>query len=144
MKFTTCLLLSFFLSNIGYCQNTDSIKKDISKVLSDQQLAWNRGDLVSFMNGYWKSDSLTFVGSRGLTYGWESTLKNYKSAYPDKAAMGQLNFEIIKFDLLSSDAAIMIGRYTLIRVKDKPTGLFTLIWKKINGQWVITSDQTCG
>jgi hypothetical protein len=144
MKFTICLLLSFFMSYVGYSQSTESIKNNISKVLSDQQVAWNRGDLESFMAGYWKSDSLTFVGSRGLTYGWESTLKNYKATYPDKGAMGQLNFEIIKFDLLSSDAAVMIGRYTLIRAKDKPTGLFTLIWKKINGQWVITSDQTCG
>lgn len=76
--------------------------------------------------------------------GWQKTLDNYKKSYPDKATMGKLSLEIIKLDILSTEAAIMIGRFTLLREKDKPTGLFTLIWKKIDGKWLITSDQTCG
>ncbi len=116
----------------------------ITTVLHKQQAAWNQGDIDSFMEGYWKSDSLTFIGRNGLTYGWQNTLENYKKSYPDKTSMGQLEFEIIKIDLLSPEAAIMVGRYTLVRDKDRPSGLFTLVWKKINTQWLITSDQTCG
>ena len=125
-------------------QDHNLIGKEIKKVLSAQQNAWNEGNIEVFMQGYWPSDSLTFIGSKGLTYGWKKTLDNYKKSYPDKATMGKLQFDILKLDILSADAAILIGRYTLIREKDQPTGLFTLVWKKIDGKWVIVSDQTCG
>jgi hypothetical protein len=125
-------------------QDDNLIEKEIKKVLSAQQNAWNEGNIEVFMQGYWPSDSLTFIGSKGLTYGWKKTLDNYKKSYPDKATMGKLQFDILKLDILSADAAILIGRYTLIREKDQPTGLFTLVWKKIDGKWVIVSDQTCG
>jgi hypothetical protein len=37
-------------------------------------LAWNRGDLSKrFMDTYWKSDSLMFIGKSGVTYGWQNT-----------------------------------------------------------------------
>lgn len=125
-------------------QDDNLIGKEIKKVLSAQQKAWNEGNIEVFMQGYWPSDSLTFIGSKGLTYGWKKTLDNYKKSYPDKTTMGKLQFDILKLDILSADAAILIGRYTLIREKDQPTGLFTLVWKKIDGKWVIISDQTCG
>jgi hypothetical protein len=137
-------LVLFGYTNIQAQSINNSITKEITKVLLDQQNAWNAGNIDVFMQGYWQSDSLTFIGSKGLTYGWQKTLKNYKKGYPDLATMGQLSFEIIKIDILSDAAAIMIGRYTLTRAKDQPTGLFTLIWKKINGRWLIVSDQTCG
>ena len=112
-------------------------------VLQTQQVAWNNGNIEAFMEGYWKSDSLSFSGSNGRTLGWQKTLARYKSSYPDKDAMGQLAFEVLDLDLLGPESAVMLGRYTLIRVKDRPTGLFTLIWRKINGKWVIVSDHTC-
>ena len=125
-------------------QDDNLIGKEIKKVLSAQQNAWNEGNIEVFMQGYWPSDSLTFIGSKGLTYGWKKTMDNYKKSYPDKATMGKLQFDILKLDILSANAAILIGRYTLIREKDQPTGLFTLVWKMIDGKWVIVSDQTCG
>jgi hypothetical protein len=36
----------------------------IRKVLDDQIKAWNRGDLEQYMSGYWKSDSLRFIGKK--------------------------------------------------------------------------------
>ena len=32
-----------------------------------QQIAWPKHDLEGFMQGYWKSDSLKFYGSNGVT-----------------------------------------------------------------------------
>ncbi|MFZ1750397.1 MAG: nuclear transport factor 2 family protein [Saprospiraceae bacterium] len=115
----------------------------ITSILEAQRIAWNNGDIETFMGSYWKSDSLTFIGSTGLKNGWQSTLDNYKIRYPDREAMGILNFEIIRLDIMNGTSAMMIGRYTLVRSSDTPTGLFTLIWKKINNQWVIVSDHTC-
>lgn len=138
------IIATFICLNTLNGQSLTKITSDIKTVLDDQQYAWNAGNIDEFMLGYWQSDSLTFIGSKGLTYGWQKTLETYKKSYPDKATMGQLHFEVLKLDVLSDEAAIMIGRYTLIREQDQPTGLFTLVWKLINGKWVIVSDQTCG
>lgn len=134
-----------FLIACGTTQKPKDLnwRTGIMDVLQTQQVAWNNGNIEAFMEGYWKSDSLSFSGSNGRTLGWQKTLARYKSSYPDKDAMGQLAFEVLDLDLLGPESAVMLGRYTLIRVKDRPTGLFTLIWRKINGKWVIVSDHTC-
>jgi ketosteroid isomerase-like protein len=107
-----------------------------------QQTAWNNGDIEGFMQGYWKSDSLTFVGKAAPVYGWQTTLDRYKKAYPDKSAMGTLTFTIIKVELLDADNAFMLGAWNLKREKDAPGGYFTLWFRKINGKWKIVVDHT--
>lgn len=123
-------------------QTEDLDKIAILDVMNMQEESWNKGDIDGFMEGYWKSDSLRFIGSRGLTYGWNNTLANYKKAYPDNAAMGKLEFEILHLDKIASDVYFMVGKYTLIRAADKPSGYFNLLWRKIDGKWVIVSDMT--
>jgi len=119
-------------------------QENIKKILYAQQKAWNNGDLNKFMQGYHNSTELTFIGSKGVTYGWIQTLENYTKSYPDRATMGELKFDILELNRLSSDSYHMIGKYTLIRKDDEPFGYFTLIWKKISGQWLIISDHTSG
>ncbi|MBU0695740.1 MAG: DUF4440 domain-containing protein, partial [Bacteroidetes bacterium] len=58
--FTTLLLISFAVF---------SQEKEIRNLLETQRQDWNRGDIPAFMRGYWKSDSLMFVGKNGPTYG---------------------------------------------------------------------------
>ncbi len=154
MKISTGILLFLLISIFNSsCKKVKSVKPEVNKememnkitdILMEQKDDWNANNIEAFMEAYWNSGELTFIGSRGMTKGWQQTLDNYKESYPDAAAMGKLNFEVIELDLIGSDDAIMIGRYTLIREKDTPTGLFTLRWKKINGEWKIISDQTCG
>ncbi len=114
----------------------------IVNTLDKQRECWNKGDLECYMQGYWKSDDLRFIGKSGITYGWERTLKIYKKAYPDKEAMGKLIFHVISLDRLSSTSAYMIGSWELKRKKDNPSGYFTLLWEKKNGKWVITADHS--
>lgn len=124
--------------------NSSDAKQSIEKVLYDQQASWNKGDIDAFMKGYWNSPQLTFIGRSGVNKGWQTTLENYKKGYPDKETMGSLSFEVVQLDSLSNEVYRMIGKYTLERKEDKPSGIFTLIWQFKNGQWLITSDQTCG
>lgn len=114
----------------------------IRQVMHTQQEAWNRADIETFMEGYWKSDSLKFIGRNGITYGWQTTLDNYKKSYPTPDAMGKLTFTILTLDILSETSAFMIGRWHLKRATDEPGGHFTLLWRKINGKWVIIADHT--
>ena len=116
----------------------------IAAVMDMQEQAWSDGDVDQFMEGYWQSEKLSFVGSRGPSYGWKTTLENYRKGYPDKAAMGKLSFEVLRLTPISPDAYYMIGKYTLVREADEPSGYFTLVWRKIDGQWLITDDHTSG
>ena len=117
-------------------------REAILNVLHTQELAWNKGDVEAFMQGYWKSDSLLFVGSTAPTKGWQATLDRYKRSYPDQAAMGQLTFTIMKVELLDATNAVVLGGWRLKREKDSPGGYFTLWFRKINGEWKIVVDHT--
>ena len=136
-KLTLSILL---LITSVFCLAQD--KQDILKVLHTQQLAWNRGDIDDFMQGYWKSDSLLFVGKEAPTYGWQTTLDNYKKGYPDKAAMGQLDFDILKVQLLNKTNAFVLGAWHLKRDQDAPEGYFTLLLRKIKGEWKVVADHS--
>lgn len=118
--------------------------KPIDKVVGNmkiQELAWNNADIAGFMKYYWKSDSLKFIGSKGITYGWQKTYDNYVKGYPTKEAMGILTFTIKEATQLSETSIYVIGAWEL--KKEKPAGgYFTLLWKRIDGNWVIVADHT--
>ncbi len=107
-----------------------------------QETCWNRADIACFMEYYWKSDSLTFTGSSGIHRGWQATYDRYVRSYPDAATMGQLTFAILELNALAPDAAQMIGKWDLRREMGDIGGYFTLIWRKIDGRWLIVSDHT--
>ena len=141
MKKLVSLLFTLFFFSYSYSQlNPD--ERAIRDVLSRQQECWNAGDLECFMEGYWKSDQLVFIGSSGVTYGWQKTLDNYKKNYPDKKAMGQLTFELIIVEPLSDDFWTVIGKWSLKRDNDNPNGHFSLIFRRLGDEWVIVSDHS--
>ena len=72
----------------------------------------------------------------------KQTLANYKKNYPDKETMGKLVFTIIKKEKLGNENYLVIGKWHITRSKDEVGGHFSLVWKKISGQWVIISDHT--
>ena len=114
----------------------------IRKTLDDQTAAWNRGDIESFMKGYWENDSLMFIGKSGVTYGWSNTLNNYKKGYPDTAAMGQLIFTLLQVKKLSKKYYHVTGKWYLKRSIGDVSGHYTLVFRKINGRWMIISDHS--
>lgn len=135
-------LIVFFTTLLCYCSSFAQDKEAVLKVLEDQRQAWNSGDIDSYMQGYWKSDSLVFVGKAAPIYGWQGTLDRYKKAYPGKAAMGVLTFDIIQVKILDNNNAFVLGGWHLKREKDAPGGYFTLWFRKINGEWKIVCDHT--
>jgi len=52
------------------------IAVEITKVMTDQSTAWNKGDIDGFMAGYWKSEKLTFISGTEVTRGWQPTLED--------------------------------------------------------------------
>lgn len=120
-------------------------EQEIFAILERQVSDWNNGDITSFMNGYWESDSLMFVGKTGITYGYKQTYEGYLKRYPDRAAMGTLKFTFLNFSFPGPGVAFVVGKFALTRPeKGNLEGHYTLLWKKIKGKWVIVCDHTSG
>lgn len=134
-------IVSTFLLVIGCSAFSQTNIQTVNTLMQQQESAWNKGDIPAFMEHYWKNDSLMFIGSKGVTYGWQKTLGNYLKSYPTKEAMGKLTFTLIHSEQLSEQSIYIIGKWQL--QKEKPAGgHFTLLWKKINNRWVIVADHT--
>jgi beta-aspartyl-peptidase (threonine type) len=118
------------------------IRSDIRTVMDDQAAAWNRGDIDGFMRGYWNSPDLVFVSGANVTRGWQPTLDRYKKSYDSREKMGTLTFSDLEIDVVSNDAAVVLGSWSLARAKDQPGGKFTLIFRKFKGGWRIVHDHT--
>jgi len=114
----------------------------ISKNLFIQRDCWNKGDIDCFMETYWKSDSLKFIGKDGITYGWDATNERYKKRYPDKSHLGTLSFEVLEMESLGPNMMMLVGSWGLKREMGDVGGHFTLIWKRMFGAWVIVTDHT--
>ena len=118
------------------------IEDAIMRVLNDQVAAWNDGNIEGFMEGYWKSPKLRFVSGNNVSEGWQAAYDRYKIGYDSREKMGTLSFSELEITVLNKKAAFVKGRFTLERISDKPTGLFTLVFRKIDGNWKIVHDHT--
>lgn len=139
--FTILGLLMFTLSHAQDVVANDKLA--ILKVMKQQEIAWSQHDLEGFMQGYWKSDSLKFYGSRGLTQGWDQTLANYKKGYPTAEDSGTLSFTIDDMTKIEEGSYWVMGQYHLKRAKGDANGVFFIVFKKIDGEWKIVADMSC-
>ncbi len=127
---------------ISFASQAQKAEKQILLVLDSQSACWNRGDIEGFMQGYWHNDSLKFIGKNGLRCGWQQTLDAYKKGYPDKAAMGRLKFGIINIGAVAKGLYQVVGTWQVNSTKGDLKGVFSLLFKKIDGKWVIIMDHT--
>lgn len=128
------------LPYITYAQQAD--EKAVLNILHQQTVSWNKGDIESFMKGYWNNDSLMFIGKSGVTYGYMNTMNNYKRNYSDTTKMGKLSFDILHVKRLSPDYYFVVGKYALKRTIGDLSGHYTLIFRRINNRWLIISDHS--
>ncbi len=134
------LTLIFIFSTNVFAQNPD--ENMIKAAMAEQLNAWNAGDIDRYMETYWHSDSLMFIGKNGPTYGFDKTKANYKKGYPDTVAMGKLDFEIISMKRLSVMYYSVVGKWHLKRSIGDVGGAFTLLFRKIKKKWVIIQDHS--
>ena len=132
--FVTCLF------HTTYSQSKDDLS--IRKMLSAQVVQWNKGNISGFMKGYWESDSLVFIGKSGPNYGYKATLERYLKAYPDEAHMGKLISTILSIKKLSPEYYFIIGKWELKRTAGDINGSYTLLLRKIKGEWIIICDHS--
>ena len=138
-QFLLFIVLILITGNV-FAQSKDETA--IHTAMNEQLAAWNAGDIDRFMGTYWKDDSLMFIGKSGVTFGWQQTMEKYKKGYPDTAAMGKLDFNILQVKRLSVIYFSVVGKWHLTRSIGDIGGHFTLLFRKIKGRWVIISDHS--
>jgi uncharacterized protein (TIGR02246 family) len=114
----------------------------IETVLTTQQRAWNDGNVDAFLDGYWRSEELTFSGGHGVSKGWNGVRERYEKSYPDRTTMGKLDFSGLEFRGLGPDAALVLGRWHLAREKGDVGGVFSLVFQRFPEGWKIIHDHT--
>lgn len=136
------LLILLLVLGSFRCMGQNKDELTIRKMLAEQVMAWNKGNIEGYMKGYWESDSLLFIGSKGPRYGYDVTLKRYKEAYPDADHMGTLTSTITSMQRLAPDYYFILGSWALTRKAGDVSGSYTLLIKKIKNHWVIVCDHS--
>ena len=144
MKYISILIVIAIAACTSSSKQEKTTQKDIKEVeqiLQNQLDAWNQGDHLGFMQGYWKSDSMRFCGRNGTSYGWQKTLEMYQKSFPNRDDMGKLIFEI---DTIIGDKPPYItvdGKWEIQR-SDTIGGCFVLLFAQKNNEWKIIEDHT--
>ncbi len=144
MRIFFTIIFTAFVALSLQAENTIKEKevKKVTDLLDKQVKEWNRGNLDKFMDTYWKSEDLIFVGSGGVAYGWQRTYDNYRENYPNKRSMGNLRFNILDIRKIDKRSIFVIGRFFLTRNSTNVEGHFTLIIQKKGRKWLIVSDHS--
>ena len=123
-------------------RSTTGPETAVRAILDAQQSAWNEGKVDVFLEGYWKSDGLTFSGSQGITRGFAGVQERYRRSYPDRQTMGKLDFTDLEVRVLNPDAALVLGHWHLTREKGDIGGVFSLVFQRFPEGWRIIHDHT--
>jgi len=142
MSSTALLLL------ISACASSPSRAGDpaaeVRAVWNAQVAAWNRGDLDSFMTGYWNSPDVVFFSNKAETRGWQQTLERYRATYKAEGRqMGMLDFPKLEFKVLGPEAVLARGQWRLMMPDGKEsTGMTSVTFQKLPEGWRIVHDHS--
>lgn len=113
----------------------------VTKMLQDQQDAWNAGDLERFLIPY--HEDVIFYGGGTIEKGLPALTERYRKRYKSEGKeMGTLKFDDLELFTLEADAMFARGRWQVAKSKETTGGLFTLILRKSGGDWKIVHDHT--
>jgi uncharacterized protein (TIGR02246 family) len=148
LRFTTLLCCLSLFGTAAFAQNSaGDLGKDpsaIKQVLSDQQDAWNQGDIDTFMHGYKNSPDTTFIG-KSIEHGYAPILARYKQAFATREAMGTLDFSNLVVKMLGKNYAVVTGNFHLTRTATgggDASGVFSLTFERDPEGWRIILDHT--
>lgn len=129
---------------VGAAPCESGSEPQVRAVLEKQAVAWNQGDIETFMNGYENAETTTFVGST-VTKGYKQVLERYRQRYASKEKMGQLTFLDLEIKPMGCDYASALGHWQLLRSQEaggNVGGFFTLLLRRTESGWKIFLDHT--
>jgi ketosteroid isomerase-like protein len=120
-----------------------SDRRALEALIERQRLAWNRGDLPAYMEGYARTPALVFTSGAKIRRGWDQTLAAYQKRYGgDRGGMGRLVFEILDVQPVGADGAVVLGRWRLTDTPQAGSGVFSVVAERRAEGWRIVHDHT--
>ena len=133
------LITILFSGSSAFSQSAD--EKLILKVIEDEVVAWNRGDIEAYVQFYTPDDSCRMIYRSGITYGRDSILAFYKKNWP-KERMGVLTLDQTTMEKVSNTYYFVTGRFTVVTGGETIRGRYSSLMKKVNGKWYIYTDHS--
>ena len=116
---------------------------DVTKVVLAQENAWNKGDLESYLAAFKDADDTEAI-LNGPVRGLANIRAAYRTSFPNREAMGQLEQSSVEVRELGPDFALALGHYRLLRSRKNggdAEGNFTEIFQKTDQGWKMIFTQ---
>jgi beta-aspartyl-peptidase (threonine type) len=121
----------------------EQLQAAVDHLLTESEKAWNGGDLAGFMEWYKRGEETTFLGSSGLTHGWDTIRQRYEGRFEPGASRDSLRFEELVTRPLTPWLGLATARYVLFQGDSvTSTGVFTLVVERTPEGWRIIHDQS--
>lgn len=112
---------------------------EITSMLNQAAADWTLNNLDGFMKSYKNTPDLRFAHPKGITLGYDTV----KDRYAKSITRSDLTFSDLDVTVLAPDAAVAFGRFNNFgKDGSYATGLFTIVLRKIDGQWKIVHDHS--
>lgn len=136
--------LTVLCAGTATAQPPADAESGVRAVWDAQVAAWNRGDLMGYMDAYWKSPDLAFFSNGVAFRGWQATLERYRATYQcGDRQMGVLDFPELEVVVLGPDAALVRGRWRLKLPGGKEAdGMTSVVFRKLPEGWRIVHDHS--
>ena len=140
----TLLLAPLLLIAATACRSTRDdtpTTAEALRVFGDQQMSWNAGVLDEFVSkGYWNDEDLTLFSNGQIVNGYDAVLALYQERF-GQHELGKLSFAGFETVGLTDDLIVVRGQWNIdYQAQDDRRGLFTLVLRKIDGDWRIIHD----
>ena len=135
------VLLAISLPASASDDNADVVAA-IRAVMAATSGAWNRGDLSGYMASFARSERTRHIFNRDITVGHSAIEARFRSRYPDPSNMGTISNSDLDITVLAPDAASAFAHWTFERDGKTFAGVFTLIFRRLDGRWVIIHDHS--
>jgi ketosteroid isomerase-like protein len=114
---------------------------EVKRALDGQVEAWNRGDLEKAMTFYWNSPDMLWISRNGTETGYQEVLDGFQKNFTDRSKMGVYTYDPLHIEQVSPEAVYYVYRWKIdLQGKKLMGGVSSQLWKKIGGNWVITSE----
>ena len=140
----TCFSLPVFGQTPNQLYTATRLQLDVTKVLLQQENAWNKGDLDSYISHY-KDAADTQAILAGPTRGLANIRSAFHVSYPNRDSMGQLQQTEIEVRALGEDHALAVGKYHLQRSRKSggdTDGMFVEVLEKTGNVWQVVFSET--
>ncbi|MEE4212179.1 MAG: nuclear transport factor 2 family protein [Parvularcula sp.] len=138
---TFVLVLAVMMLPLGLASAQD-VRAEVAAVLDEQVADWNSGDIEGYLDHLHKGERTRHIIGAQEVVGFEAIRQGYLERNPDPEKLGRISYRDLDVTPLGEDAALAFAHWTFEIGEMERHGVFTLLFEKIDGRWLVTHDHT--